>query len=164
MKRVSQETIAKRLGLDRTTVGKVLNEDPNSGIAKETKELIVKEAKKMGYNFLRLCRSHQRKYERFAINKPTRISIIPKGRKKEYTSGKARIRDISEEGVLIDHLKLKNMTLPVNRLKCKFTIGDVPITGKVIRMFPDSPLAVVVVYRKISKETMETTTSSRSNN
>lgn len=46
---VTQVEIARRVGLDVSSVNKILNEVPGPVFAKETKKLVFQVAKKMGY-------------------------------------------------------------------------------------------------------------------
>lgn len=143
-KRTSQEAIAKVVGLDRTTVSRILSEDPQymSLLPRETIERVQRVAKKMKYDYSQLHKTYRRKYERIEVNKPTQIEIRIKGEKKIFDSGRGIIRNISKSGALIDHLKLKGKCFPVYPFTCTFTLEGDKKTGEVVRIFPDSPMAI----------------------
>jgi Transcriptional regulators len=48
--RVTKKSIAEHLGISRTAVSLALNDSPNSTLAEETKQKILKVAKELGYN------------------------------------------------------------------------------------------------------------------
>ena len=59
-KQVTQQDIAEKLGLDRTTVNKILNGGQSEIIRKETVDNVMKTAHKMGYDFSKLRRYYKR--------------------------------------------------------------------------------------------------------
>ena len=156
IRKINHEAIAMKVGLERSTVTKILNCDPKfeNHVPEETKVQVIKTAEKMGYFLYRTHRTNRRLYKRIVTNKPTEIELKRNG--KVINSGKARIRNMSKGGVLIDHIKLRKEYLPKLPFVCIFTFGSWhPIRGKVLRIEKDSPMALVLKCENIQEEFRE---------
>ena len=150
IRKINHEAIARKVGLERSTVTKILNGDPKfeNHVPEETRVRVIKTAEKMGYFLYRTHRTNRRLYERNVTNKPTEIELKKKG--KVVNSGKARVRNISKSGALIDRIRLRKEYLPQLPFICAFTFGGLrPITGKVVRIQVDSPMALVLKLEKL---------------
>lgn len=160
MKNVSLNDIAKKLNLSFTMVCKIINKDPNYKPAKETKELVLKTAKKMKYDTTRLRNIYRRKYERLRINQPAKISIVLEDTKKVYDRGSCRVKNISRGGVLVNNLKFKKNCLPIRRFVCNVEITKGKLEGltgigKITRIEDDSPIALALHWRNLTAEKQE---------
>ena len=153
IRKINHEAIAMKVGLERSTVTKILNGDPRfeNHVPEETRVQVIKTAEKMGYFLYRTHRTNRRLYKRIVTNKPTEIELKRNG--KIINSGKARIRNMSKGGALIDRIKLRKEYLPQLPFVCILTFGGWhPIRGKIVRIQVDSPMALVVKYENIQEE------------
>ena len=62
--KVNQQAIAEFLGLDRTTVTKILNRDPKYSASEATKERVFRAAEILGYDFTTIRRPFKPEYGR----------------------------------------------------------------------------------------------------
>lgn len=126
---VSINDIAKALNISFSYVCKVLNNDPNFRPAKETKELILKKAKEMKYDFSRIKHFRRRKIERIKVNIPAEIIIRSLNRDKVFDKGKITIRNINEKGILVTDIKLKKNCIPLKPFICELRIFKGKLKG-----------------------------------
>ena len=117
-RRVTQERIADRLGLDRTTVTKILNRDPKYSANSKTKKRVFATAEKLGYDFTSIRRPFRREYGRTVINARSHVTILLKNGR-VFDEGRCLVRNISVGGALLSKLRLKKMVLPL----ANFTIA-----------------------------------------
>jgi hypothetical protein len=122
MKKVTLTDIANALGLSFTAVCKVLNKDPECHISQDTRSLILSKAKEMGYDASKLRRIYRRKSERITVNIPAEITIKSPDARKIFTRGRVTIKNISDVGVLITDIRLKNNCLPIKPFICELYI------------------------------------------
>ena len=61
-KRITQDDIARKVGLDRTAVTRILNNDPSYRTDETVRRLVTRTAEKMGYD-LSYVRSHRKEWE-----------------------------------------------------------------------------------------------------
>ena len=122
MKGVSIKDIAKELNLSYTAVCKVLNNDSLHRSSKETRQLILNKAKKMGYDFSQLRYIRKRRKERIEVNIPAEIIIRSANGKRIFDKGKITIKDMSESGTFITNIKLDKNCLPAKPFICELRI------------------------------------------
>ena len=123
MPKVSQQDVADYLGLDRTTITKILNRDPKYSASEETKKKVFAAAERLGYDFAKIRRPYKREYPRAAINSPALAVIVLDGGE-EFDSGDCTVANISPGGALLTDLR--------------FPRGVLPLSGFVIRLRMDS--------------------------
>lgn len=109
---VSQKDIAEYLGLDRTTVTKILNRDPKYSASEATKEKVFRAAEKLGYDFTTIRRPFKREYGRTDINAPCEVTIMLESGE-VFDTGTANVRNIGVGGALLTKLRFKRMVLPL---------------------------------------------------
>ena len=109
---VSQEDIAEALGIDRTTVSKILNRDPNYGASKETRDRVFALAEKLGYDFIAVRRPYRREYRRAELNAPAKFTILTENGE-TFDKGECVVNNLSVGGALLSNLKCKKMALPL---------------------------------------------------
>ena len=139
MARVSQQDIADYLGLDRTTVTKILNRDPKYSASEDTKKRVFAAAEKLGYDFAKIRRPYKREYPRAVINVPAKATIILDDGK-EFDSGECTVANISPGGALLIDLRFPRQVLPLTgfvislRLDGAMQFGDLVGECEVVRM------------------------------
>ncbi len=135
---VTQVEIAHRVGLDVSSVNKILNRRSGPVFRKETIKKVFKIAKDMGYDFGRLKYAHRRRFPRKDISLGAEIYVYHKDGSL-YDQGVATIRDISLGGARISDLTLPTGALPVT----PFTVGlrpmerpvdDIELQGQIVRL------------------------------
>ncbi|MBN1809210.1 MAG: PilZ domain-containing protein [Planctomycetes bacterium] len=111
-KKVSQKEIASRLKLDRTTVTKILNRDPNYSASPGTRERVFKAAEELGYDFASIRRPFRREYGRKVINAEAGMKIALEDGT-VFDEGTCLLRNVSVGGALLARLSLTKMVLPL---------------------------------------------------
>jgi transcriptional regulator with XRE-family HTH domain len=129
--KTTQEDIAKKLGIDRTTVSKVLNNAPGTYVGERTRVRIFDLARKLGYNFSRLRHTHHRNADRRIVQIPVQIQIVLWDGS-IYASGEAVIVNLSAEGAMLADIQLKPPSIPVKPcyMTLNFTLDDPGEHGK----------------------------------
>ena len=134
---VTQVEIARRVGLDVSSVNKILNRRQGPVFRKDTIRRVFKVAKELGYDFGRLKYQHRRRHPRTELSLGAELYIYHKDGSM-YDQGVATIRDISMCGARISDVTLPLGTLPVE----PFTVGirpmqkpvdDIEIPGMIVR-------------------------------
>jgi transcriptional regulator with XRE-family HTH domain len=109
---VSQKDIAEYLGLDRTTVTKILNRDPKYSASEATKEKVFRAAEKLGYDFTTIRRPFKREYGRTDIDAACEVTITLESGE-VFDNGTATVRNIGVGGALLTKLRFTRMVLPL---------------------------------------------------
>jgi transcriptional regulator with XRE-family HTH domain len=137
---VTQVEIARRIGIDVSSVNKILNRRQGPVFRKETVQKVFRIAREMGYDFGRLKFQHRRRHPRREISVGAEISIYHRDGSL-YDQGVATIRDISLCGARVTDVTLPLGSLPVE----PFSVGlrpmqrpvdDLEIPGKIVRIHP----------------------------
>jgi transcriptional regulator with XRE-family HTH domain len=125
MLKTTQEDIAKRLGIDRTTVSKVLNNAPGTYVGERTRVRIFDLARKLGYNFSRLRHTHRRNADRRIVQIPATIQIVLWDGS-VYASGEATVVNLSADGAMLADVELKPPSIPIKPcyMTLSFTLED----------------------------------------
>jgi len=110
--RVTQEDIAKRVGLSRTTVTKILNRDPSYITNEETRRKVFKAAEELGYDFNQIRRPFRRRYGRVDVNAEGNIVVVFKNGEM-FDKGTATIKNIGAGGALLTDINLPKRVLPL---------------------------------------------------
>jgi len=129
---VTQVEIARRVGLDVSSVNKILNRRPGPVFRKETIRKVFKAAREMGYDFSKLKHQHRRRHPRRALSLGAELYIYRKDGTL-YDHGMATIRDISLGGARISDVTLPTGTLPVEPFSVGLRSMQKPIEGVEIR-------------------------------
>ena len=128
---VSQKDIAEYLGLDRTTVTKILNRDPKYSASEATKDKVFRAAEKLGYDFTTIRRPFKREYGRTEINVPCEVTMqLENG--EVFDTGNALARNIGVGGALLTKLRFKKMVLPLQNFSMLVKFVDIKGLGDVI--------------------------------
>ena len=135
---ITQVEIARRVGLDVSSVNKILNKRQGPVFRKETIRKVFKIAKDMGYDFGRLKYAHRRRFPRRDISIGVELYVYHKDGSL-YDQGVATVRDISLGGAKISDVTLPTGALPVT----PFSVGirpmekpadDIEIQGQIVRL------------------------------
>lgn len=135
--RATHQLIAKKLGLERSTVTKVLGQDRKCHFNPKTIQRIFKTAKRLGYDFSRMIRVKRREFDRKPANLKARIRLCLKNND-HFDSGHAVIENISPTGALLKKVSLPKRTLPLDPFTVDLTIlqgrlKGVQAKGEVVR-------------------------------
>ncbi len=150
---ITQVEIARRVGLDVSSVNKILNQRKGPVFKKETVRKVFKIAKDLGYDFGRLKYQHRRRHPRKEVSLGAEIAIYHQDGK-VYDQGMATIRDISLCGARISDVTLPLGTLPV----ASFSVGlrpmqkpgeGVEIPGHIVRFHCKGPIAYGIEFGKL---------------
>jgi hypothetical protein len=150
---VTQVEIARRVGLDVSSVNKILNRRKGPVFKKETIKQVFKVAKDLGFDFGRLKYVHRRRHPRKSLGLSVELSIyLDDG--KLFDRGTGILKDVSLYGAKLSAIVLPGTVLPT----LPHTIGmripdgslkDLEIQGLPIR-FHDSEgeLALAVEFHR----------------
>src|SRR5688572_3032378 len=120
----TQVEIARRVGLDVSSVNKILNRRQGPTFKAATVEKVFKVAKQLGYSLDRLKRSHRRSHERRESDLPGKLSLYAKDGSR-FDQGTCSVSDIAVCGASLVDVELPKGKLPVE----PFTIR-LELTGK----------------------------------
>ena len=109
---VTQVEIARTLGVDISTVNKILNRTPGYKFKKETIKRVHSMAKALGFNVAALKHKHHRMHSRSQTDVTSEFLVYSEdGAVKER--GEAVIRNLSAGGALVSDIRLPSSTLPI---------------------------------------------------
>lgn len=122
---VSQKDIADLVGLDRTTVTRILNRDPKYSASPETRERVFRAAEILGYDFSIIRRPFKREYGRTDVDAPCGLTV-KLGGDRLFDEGTAVVRNISVGGALLVGIRLPKGVLPLERFTILLRLDEVP--------------------------------------
>ncbi len=150
---VTQVEIARRVGLDVSSVNKILNRRPGPVFRKETIKKVFKVARELGYDFGRLKYQHRRRHPRREVALGAELSIYGKDGRL-YDQGVATIRDISLSGARISDVTLPLGSIPVE----PFSVGlrpmqkpvdDLELQGRIVRIHANGSVSYGVQFASV---------------
>jgi len=150
---ITQVEIARRVGLDVSSVNKILNKRQGPVFRKETIRKVFKIARDMGYDFGRLKYAHRRRFPRKELSLGVEIYVYHKDGSL-YDQGVATMRDVSLGGAKISDVALPTGSLPVT----PFSVGirpmqkpvdDIEITGQIVRLNANGTTTFGVQFGKL---------------
>jgi len=152
---VTQVELARTLGLDVSTVNKILNRRPGFRFRKETVRQVFHMAKRLGFDFSRIKFPHRRRFPRASSQVPSDLFIYSIGGT-VLEQGAAVIRDMSPVGALLSDIQLPSETLPVK----PFTVGVRPRTeqrnselrGRVVRLDTSNQVRLGIEFTEFETE------------
>ena len=111
--RVRQSDIARRVGLDVSSVNQILNLRPGSSFSKKKIREVFRVARELGYDLGRLKYSHIRRADRRNPMIPVELFVYrPDGML--YDRGTAMVRNLSNSGALLISLVLSRQAIPLS--------------------------------------------------
>jgi len=150
---ITQVEIARRVGLDVSSVNKILNKRAGPVFRKETIRKVFKVAKDLGYDFGRLKYAHRRRFPRKELSLGVELYVYHKDGSL-YDQGVATVRDISLGGARISDVALPTGSLPVT----PFSVGirpmqkpadDIEIQGQIVRLNANGSTSFGVQFGKL---------------
>ena len=150
---VTQVEIARRVGLDVSSVNKILNKRQGPVFRKETIRKVFRIAKDLGYDFGRLKYAHRRRFPRKELSLSVELSVYHKDGSL-FDQGVAVVRDISLGGARICDVALPTGSIPVT----PFTVGirpmqkpvdDIEIQGHIVRLNVNGSASFGVQFGKL---------------
>jgi transcriptional regulator with XRE-family HTH domain len=134
---VTQVEIARRVGLDVSSVNKILNRRQGPVFRKETIRKVFRAARDLGYDFGRLKFQHRRRFPRRKVAIGAELLVYQKDGSL-YDQGVATIRDISLCGARVSDVTLPLGSLPVESFRVglrpmKKPVDDVVLPGHIVR-------------------------------
>lgn len=150
---ITQVEIARRVGLDVSSVNKILNKRQGPVFRKETIRKVFKVAKDLGYDFGRLKYAHRRRFPRKEVSLGVELYIYHKDGSL-YDQGVATIRDLSVGGAKISDVALPTGALPVS----PFSVGirpmqkpvdDIEILGQIVRLNANGATTFGIQFGKL---------------
>jgi transcriptional regulator with XRE-family HTH domain len=150
---VTQGEIARRLGLDVSSVNKILNKRPGPVFRKETIRKVFKTAKELGYDFGRLKYTHRRRFERREVAIGAEVVILSKDGA-VYDQGVATIRDISQGGARLADLATPLGSLPtepftVTLKPMQKPLDELELSGRIVRLNQNGAISYGVEFSKL---------------
>jgi transcriptional regulator with XRE-family HTH domain len=151
---VTQEMIAKKVGLDRSTVSKILNGRASDFVSHKTIERVLNAARDLGYDFARLRHTHSRQFERTDLNLKSEFDIILSSGE-IYDSGTALIRNISEGSALLTQISSGQNSLPLEPFSVSLIVTEgklkgVSVLAKVTRLEMNKYLGLALEFVEVS--------------
>jgi hypothetical protein len=153
----TQVEIARRVGLDVSSVNKILNRRPGATFNPATVEKVFRVAKRLGYSLERLKRTHGRLHERYQTNMPGKL-VLYGARGSRFDEGTCSVSDIAICGASLVDVSLPKGKLPVE----PFTVGvemtgkkgePVEVRGRVVRLRHDGKsLCLGIAFQGVSPD------------
>jgi hypothetical protein len=150
---VTQVEIARRVGLDVSSVNKILNRRKGPTFKKETIKQVFKVAKDLGFDFGRLKYVHRRRHPRKSLGLPVELCIYLEDGKL-FDRGMGILREVSLSGARLSAIVLPGSVLP----NLPHTIGmripggslkDLEIQGLPVRFHDrDGELGLAVEFHR----------------
>jgi transcriptional regulator with XRE-family HTH domain len=150
---VTQGEIARRLGLDVSSVNKILNKRPGPVFRKDTIKKVFKTARDLGYDFGRLKYTHRRQFERREVAIGAEVLINLKDGS-QYDHGIATIRDISLGGARVADLETSLGALPTQPFTFMLKPMQQPLegmelSGRIVRLHMNGATTFGVEFSKL---------------
>lgn len=128
---VSKKAIADYLGLDRSTVSKILNHKGREKFAVRTVEQVEQAAKELGFRSLR-----RRSSPRASDLQRARLNVFMQDSGALVASGTAQVVNISENGMLLKDFQLQPAALPVKPFQFEILFERGELAGMSSRARP----------------------------
>jgi transcriptional regulator with XRE-family HTH domain len=123
---MTQVEIARRVGLDVSSVNKILNRRKGPVFKKETIKQVFKVAKDLGYDFGRLKYFHRRRHSRKSLGLPVVLSIYLEDGKL-FDQGTGILKEVSLSGARLSAIVLPGKALPTLPHSIGVRIPDGPL-------------------------------------
>jgi transcriptional regulator with XRE-family HTH domain len=124
----TQEQIARRVGLDVSSVNKILNKRAGASFRKETVRKVLQAARELGYDLQRLKHRHIRKNPRKEVSVPLEVSIYLDGGRL-FDRGTAQMRNVSLSGAVLSGIILPQQSMPLQPHTIGIRLLEGPLKG-----------------------------------
>ena len=150
---VTQVAIAKRLGLDVSSVNKILNRRQGPVFRKETIKRVFRTAQDLGYDFNKLKYVHRRRFPRREVSIAAELAVYGQDGTL-FDQGVATIRDISQCGAKVADVALPQGSLPVEPFTITLKpmvepLETVEIPGRIVRLYADGQASFGIDFQKL---------------
>ena len=142
---VTQHDIARRTGLDVSTVNKILHHKPGSSFREDTVAKVFRAARALGYPVEALKHPHRRADGRRAVSLHCRLTFY-RGGGETFDEGAAILSELSANGARVASLRMPKGSFPTE----PFTVGirplglDFELRGKLVRFYDDPDVSLGV--------------------
>jgi transcriptional regulator with XRE-family HTH domain len=156
---ITQEMIAEKVGLDRSTVSKILNGRASDFVSRKTIERVMDAAQELGYDFARLRHTHSRQFERTDLSLSSEFDIMLASGK-VYDSGTALISNISEGSAMITDISSNLNSLPLEPFTVSLIVTEAKLKGvsvlaRVTRVATEDNLSLALEFVEVSPVSMK---------
>lgn len=135
---VTQVEIARRIGIDVSSVNKILNRRRGPIFRQKTIQRVFKVARELGYDFSRLKYAHRRLHPRKEISVPVELSIYVEGGQL-FDRGTALLQEASLSGAKLSAIVLSRRAIPTKphtiSIRLPEILKGVEILGRPVRFF-----------------------------
>jgi transcriptional regulator with XRE-family HTH domain len=122
----TQQDIAKRVGIDISSVNKILNHRPGATFRKETVRKVFKIARELGYDLTKLRHRHHREHARKDVSLPLEVSIYLEDGSL-FDRGRGTLRNVSLSGAVLSGIVLPQQSVPLRSHRIGIRITDGPL-------------------------------------
>lgn len=122
--RVTQEMIANKAGVDRSTVSKILSNNPNYHPNEKTRERVFQIAEDLGYDFGAIHNPLRRKYSRFEANAKINFRLVFEDGE-VFDEGHGVLRNISSGGALLTDIVTTRQVFPLKFFTIELKIEEI---------------------------------------
>jgi len=141
MTAATQVEIARRLGLDVSSVNKILNRRSGAVFKPATVEKVFRMAKRLGYRIDLLKRTHNRSHERHEVHTPGTLALYAADGSL-FDQGTCAVSDIAICGASVEEVELPKGKLPVAPFTVMLGMAgkkkeQIEIRGRVVRLRHD---------------------------
>jgi transcriptional regulator with XRE-family HTH domain len=157
-KRPTQGKIARRAGLDVSSVNKILNRRPGSSFSPKTVRRVFRVARELGYDLGRLKHFHRREFPRKEVGFRAALRLFLEDGTL-HDEGTATIRELSLSGARLADIVLSRAALPI----LPFSVILVPLEGplesaqlpgRVLRLIYSGVWALTVRFSELPSPTL----------
>lgn len=152
----TQVEIARQVGLDVSSVNKILNRRQGAVFKQATVDKVLRMAKRMGYRFDRLKRTHVRSHERREVNLRAKLTLFgPDGA--QFDRGTCSVSDIAACGASLFDVELPKGKLPVDPFTVVLEVTgkkkELEIRGRVVRLRHDGKsLRLGIAFQEVGPD------------
>ena len=153
----TQVEIARRVGLDVSSVNKILNRRRGPVFKQATVAKVFRVAKQLGYSLDRLKRTHSRSHERRATDFTAKLALYTADGSR-FDQGTCTVSDIARCGASLVDVKLPKGKLPVDPFTIRLEMTGkkeelIEVRGRVVRLRHDGKsLRLGIAFQDLGPE------------
>lgn len=156
--RTTQKSIAKKLGLDVSSVNKILNQRSSPLFSQKTIQRVWEAARKMGYDFSRLRFTHRRRDGRVTVSVKTEVVLLTRRGENLIDQGTAMITSLSTVGAFLTQIQLPKRCFPVDPFIVSLRPVEGPLKGydlkgKIVRLQMNGGVEVGIEFFALDERT-----------
>lgn len=156
--KVTQIQIARKLGLDVSSVNKILHGVPGLKWRPETVKAVFDAAEKLGYDMEKVKFRHSRSHRRAPVNLQAKVEVELPG-PVIIDRGTAKVLDLSLGGARLTELKLERDTLPTEPFTLivrpkGLALRGGPLRGSVVRLVQNGRIDYGVQFERLNRPTL----------